>query len=158
MSAAPDLVRERVEALPDPELPMITLGELGVIRSARTADDGCVEVEFTPTFLGCPAIPAITEAIADVLADCGHPDGRVRQVLSPAWTPERITAAGRDKLAQHGIAPPGGPTPVGLGLGTPCPHCGSQDTRPHSSFGPTRCQSLLRCARCREIFPCITAM
>ncbi|WP_406688698.1 1,2-phenylacetyl-CoA epoxidase subunit PaaD [Saccharopolyspora sp. ID03-671] len=158
-----DLVRERVEALPDPELPMITLGELGVIRSARTSGDGRVEVEFTPTFLGCPAIPAITEAIEGVLRDCGHPDGRVRHVLSPAWTPERITASGRDKLAEHGIAPPGGPTPVGptplgLGLGTPCPHCGSQDTRPHSSFGPTRCQSLLRCARCREIFPCITAM
>ncbi|MBQ0923000.1 PaaD-like zinc ribbon domain-containing protein [Saccharopolyspora endophytica] len=219
-----DRVRARVEALPDPELPMITLGELGVIRSADTAGDGCVEVGFTPTFLGCPAIPAITEAIEEVLRDCGHSDGRVRHELTPAWTPDLITPTGREKLAAHGIAPPvdrnstetrsrisveigsptsaetrpgtsagvrdrtsvetrsrtsvetgdrtsveigdrtsvetgafGGPTSVGLGLGTPCPHCGSQDTRPHSSFGPTRCQSMLRCAECREIFPCITA-
>lgn len=202
-----DRVRARVEALPDPELPMITLGELGVIRSAGTAGDGSVEVGFTPTFLGCPAIPAITEAIEEVLRDCGYPDGRVRHELTPAWTPDLITPTGREKLAAHGIAPPadrnsteirprtsvetgsptsaetgrrtsvetgspisveiptrssveigasGGPTSVGLGLGTPCPHCGSQDTRPHSSFGPTRCQSMLRCAECREIFPCIT--
>lgn len=153
-----DRVRSRVEALPDPELPMITLGELGVIRSAGAAEDGRVEVEFTPTFLGCPAIPAITAAIEEVLRDSGHPDGRVRRVLTPAWTTDRITASGRDKLAAHGIAPPGGPTPLGLGLGTPCPHCGSQETRTHSSFGPTRCQAMLRCAQCREIFPCITAM
>ncbi|TDC92913.1 phenylacetate-CoA oxygenase subunit PaaJ [Saccharopolyspora aridisoli] len=150
-------MRARVEALPDPELPVITLGELGVIRSAGTAGDGCVEVGFTPTFLGCPAIPAITAAIEQVLRDCGHPDGRVRHELTPAWTTEMITPAGREKLAAHGIAPPGGPTSLGLGLGTPCPHCGSQDTRPHSSFGPTRCQSMLRCAECREVFPCITA-
>ncbi|TWF92989.1 1,2-phenylacetyl-CoA epoxidase subunit PaaD [Saccharopolyspora dendranthemae] len=172
-----DRVRSRVEALPDPELPMITLGELGVIRSAEAAGDGCVEVGFTPTFLGCPAIPAITEAIEGVLRDCGYPDGRVRHELTPAWTPDLITPTGRDALAAHGIAPPvdrnatgprpgtsadigssGTPTSLGLGLGTPCPHCGSQDTRPHSSFGPTRCQSMLRCAECREIFPCITAM
>lgn len=187
-----DRVRARVEALPDPELPMITLGELGVIRSAGTAGDGCVEVGFTPTFLGCPAIPAITEAIEEVLRDCGHPDGRVRHELTPAWTTDLITPSGREKLAAHGIAPPGHPisteirsgtsvetqsrnsveigsrtsveirssggsVSVGLGVGTPCPHCGSQDTRPHSSFGPTRCQSMLRCAECREIFPCITA-
>lgn len=187
-----DRVRARVEALPDPELPMITLGELGVIRSAGTAGDGCVEVGFTPTFLGCPAIPAITEAIEEVLRDCGHPDGRVRHELTPAWTTDLITPSGREKLAAHGIAPPGRPisteirsgtsvetqsqtsveigsrnsveigsaggsVSLGLGLGTPCPHCGSQDTRPHSSFGPTRCQSMLRCAECREIFPCITA-
>lgn len=157
-------LQARVEALPDPELPMITLGELGVIRSAGIAEDGQVEIEFTPTFLGCPAIPAITAAIEEVLRDCGHPDGRVRHVLSPPWTTDRITASGREKLAAHGIAPPNGqaqvsgPTPVGLGLGTPCPHCGSRDTRPHSSFGPTRCQSMLHCAECREIFPCITVM
>lgn len=158
MSVDADELRARVEALPDPELPMITLGELGVIRSAGTGADGRAEVEFTPTFLGCPAIPAITAAIEEVLRDCGHPDGRVRHVLTPQWTTDRISASGREKLAANGIAPPGGPTPVGLGLGTPCPHCGSQDTRPHSAFGPTRCQSMLRCAQCREVFPCITTM
>lgn len=154
-------VQERVAALPDPELPVITLGELGVIREVSAADDGRLEVVFTPTFLGCPALPAIQAAVEDVLDDCGHPDGRVRHVLAPAWTTDRITPSGREKLAAHGIAPPsptGAPRPVRLGLGTPCPHCGSQATRPHSSFGPTRCQSMLRCTACREIFPCMTTM
>lgn len=154
-------VRARVAALPDPELPMISLGELGVIREVATAADGAVEVEFTPTFLGCPALPAITSAIEDALRDCGHPDGRVRHVLAPAWTTDRITPSGRAKLAANGIAPPApadAPQPIRLGVGAPCPHCGSQATSPHSSFGPTRCQSMLRCTGCQEIFPCITAI
>lgn len=159
-------VRARVEALPDPELPMIGLGDLGVVHSVAPDADGVLEVQITPTFLGCPALPAITSAVEDALAACGHPDGRVRQVLSPPWTTERITPAGREKLAAHGIAPPvsaparadadatgpGGPVLVELG-GVPCPHCGSRATRPHSPFGATRCQSVLRCTACRETFP-----
>ena len=104
----------------------------------------------------------MASAIRAVLAECGHPDGRVRQVLSPAWTTDRITAAGRAALAAHGIAPPGpapedGPVPVRLG-GVPCPHCGSRATRPHSPFGPSRCQSIRRCTACRELFPHLTAL
>ncbi|GGL80099.1 phenylacetate-CoA oxygenase subunit PaaJ [Streptomyces fumigatiscleroticus] len=160
-------VRARVEALPDPELPMIGLGDLGVVNSVAPAADGVLEVEITPTFLGCPALPAITSAVEEVLAACGHPDGRVRQVLSPPWTTDRITPAGREKLAAHGIAPPApapavtttpdGPVPVELGT-VPCPHCGSRATRPHSPFGATRCQSVLRCTACRETFPHLTAL
>ncbi|MER6345124.1 1,2-phenylacetyl-CoA epoxidase subunit PaaD [Streptomyces sp. NPDC001532] len=150
-------IRALVEALPDPELPMIGLGDLGVIRSVAPAADGVLEVEITPTYLGCPALPAIAAAIRDVLVTGGHPEGRVRQVLSPAWTPDRITEAGREKLAAHGIAPPvpgpaDGPVPVGLAQ-VPCPHCGSRATRPHSPFGPARCQSVLRCTACQELFP-----
>ncbi|WP_234367557.1 MULTISPECIES: 1,2-phenylacetyl-CoA epoxidase subunit PaaD [Streptomyces] len=151
-----DVVAARVCDLPDPELPVVSLGELGVIQRVSKAVDGHLEVVFTPTFLGCPALPAIAEAIAAVLAECGHPDGKVRQAAAPAWSTDRISAAGRRKLAEHGIAPPrpvNAPTPVRLGLGAPCPHCGSAATRPHSTFGPTRCQSILRCTACGETFP-----
>ncbi|MEE1928334.1 1,2-phenylacetyl-CoA epoxidase subunit PaaD [Streptomyces sp. TRM 70351] len=155
-------VRALVEAVPDPELPVISLGDLGVIRSVAPAADGALDVEITPTYLGCPALPAIVSAIQDVLTASGHPDGRVRQVLSPPWTTDLITAAGREKLAAHGIAPPGpapadGPVPVALAA-VPCPHCGSRATRPHSPFGPARCQSVLRCTACRELFPHLSAL
>nr|WP_107121850.1 1,2-phenylacetyl-CoA epoxidase subunit PaaD [Streptomyces yokosukanensis] len=155
-------MRARVEALPDPELPMIGLGDLGVIGSVAPGADGNLEVEVMPTYLGCPALPAIVAAIEEVLAAGGHPDGRVRQVLAPAWTTDRITAAGRAELAAHGIAPPApagadGPVLVQLGK-VPCPHCGSRATRPHSAFGPSRCQSMLRCTACHELFPHLTAL
>ncbi|MEG8277154.1 1,2-phenylacetyl-CoA epoxidase subunit PaaD [Streptomyces sp. AHA2] len=155
-------VRERVEALPDPELPVIGLGDLGVVGSVGAAADGVLEVEIMPTYLGCPALPEITAAVQDVLSACGHPEGRVRQVLSPPWTTDRITSEGRRRLAAHGIAPPvspapHGPVPVELGV-VPCPHCGSRATRPHSTFGPSRCQSVLWCTACREPFPHLTAL
>ncbi|MFI8215697.1 1,2-phenylacetyl-CoA epoxidase subunit PaaD [Streptomyces sp. NPDC085932] len=155
-------VRERVAALPDPELPVIGLGDLGVVGSVAPGADGVLEVEITPTYLGCPALPEITAAVREVLTACGHPDGRVRHVLSPPWTTDRITAEGRRALAAHGIAPPvtpapGSPVPVALGA-VPCPHCGSRATRPHSAFGPSRCQSVLWCTACREPFPHLTAL
>jgi ring-1,2-phenylacetyl-CoA epoxidase subunit PaaD len=155
-------VRTRVEAVPDPELPFLTLGDLGVIGSVAPGEGGRLEVELIPTYVGCPALTAMADAIQDVLAACGHPDGRVRRVLSPAWTTDRITAAGRAALAAHGIAPPtpvqgDGTVLVQLG-GVPCPHCGSLATRPHSAFGPSRCQSMLRCTACHELFPHLTAL
>ncbi|MFI2376111.1 1,2-phenylacetyl-CoA epoxidase subunit PaaD [Streptomyces sp. NPDC018964] len=155
-------VRERVEALPDPELPVIGLGDLGVVGSVAPGADGVLEVEITPTYLGCPALPEITAAVREVLADCGHPEGRVRQVLTPPWTTDRVTPEGRRKLAAHGIAPPVSPAPAGPvavePVAVPCPHCGSRATRPHSLFGPARCQSVLWCTACREPFPHLTAL
>ncbi|MFF7073073.1 1,2-phenylacetyl-CoA epoxidase subunit PaaD [Streptomyces pseudovenezuelae] len=155
-------VRERVGAFPDPELPVIGLGDLGVVGRVAPGADGVLEVEITPTYLGCPALPEITAAVREVLADCGHPDGRVRHVLAPPWTTDRITPEGRRALAAHGIAPPvtpapDRPVPVALGA-VPCPHCGSRATRPHSAFGPARCQSVLWCTACREPFPHLTAL
>ncbi|SMF40820.1 1,2-phenylacetyl-CoA epoxidase subunit PaaD [Streptomyces sp. Amel2xC10] len=153
---AVDEVRARIDAVPDPELPFVTLGQLGIVHAVFMASDGRMEVEFTPTFLGCPALAEIAAALAETLAACGHPDGRIRQVLTPAWSTDRITADGRRALAEHGIAPPGpttAPRAVRIGLGAPCPNCGSRATRPHSPFGPTRCQSVLVCASCRETFP-----
>ncbi|MEK8146604.1 phenylacetate-CoA oxygenase subunit PaaJ [Streptomyces sp. M10(2022)] len=107
---------------------MIGLGDLGVVRSVAPAADGILEVEITPTFLGCPALPAIVSAVRDVLACSGHPEGRVRQVLSPPWTTDRVTEAGRESSPPTASpAPPAsadGPVPVVLAA-VPCPHCGS---------------------------------
>ncbi|MFI1769178.1 1,2-phenylacetyl-CoA epoxidase subunit PaaD [Streptomyces sp. NPDC020800] len=150
------VIGDRVRGLPDPELPMLTLGDLGLIHAVFTDPEGRVVVEFTPTFLGCPALWAITSAITRILTDCGHPDALVRQVLAPAWSTDRITACGRRKLAEHGIAPPApttAPELVRSGHGLPCPNCRSRATRPQSPFGPTRCQSVLLCTACRETFP-----
>lgn len=159
--SAPE-VRERVGALPDPELPVIGLGDLGVVGAVAPGADGVLEVEITPTYLGCPALPEITAAVREVLIACGHPEGRVRQVLAPPWTTDRITREGRRKLAAHGIAPPAPPAPDGAVpvelAGVPCPRCGSRATRPHSPFGPSRCQSVLWCTACREPFPHMTAL
>lgn len=102
-------LRARVGAVPDPELPMITLADLGVVRSVREGADGVVEVVVTPTYLGCPALPVMEADLRTVLAECGHPDGRVTWVLSPAWTTDWISEAGRRKLADHGIVPPATP-------------------------------------------------
>ncbi|WP_343243668.1 1,2-phenylacetyl-CoA epoxidase subunit PaaD [Streptomyces sp. SID13726] len=156
-----DRVRARVEAVPDPELPMISLADLGVIRAVRQGPDQVVEVVVTPTYLGCPALPVIEADLRTVLEECGHPEGRVTWALSPAWTSDWITGTGRRKLAEHGIAPPaaaGAPLPVRLGLGRPCPHCRSVATRPLGPFGSTGCQTILVCTACRESFPHLKAV
>ncbi|MPY56993.1 1,2-phenylacetyl-CoA epoxidase subunit PaaD [Streptomyces spongiae] len=156
-----DRIRARVEAVPDPELPMITLADLGVIRSVREGSDRVVEVVVTPTYLGCPALPVIEADLRTVLAECGQPEGRVTWALTPAWTTEWISEEGRRKLAEHGIVPPGAagaPLPVRLGLGRPCPNCGSLATRPLGPFGSTGCQTILVCTACRESFPHMKAV
>ncbi|MGW5652763.1 1,2-phenylacetyl-CoA epoxidase subunit PaaD [Streptomyces humi] len=144
-----------MDALPDPELPVIGLGDLGVVHSVGPGRDGALEAHIMPTFLGCPAMDVITSAVREVLEACGHPDGRVRVVLAPPWTSDRITPAGRDKLAAHGIVPPSASTgggPARLPFPPSCPHCGSRATRPESLFGPTRCQTVGRCLSCHETF------
>ncbi|MCU1551649.1 MAG: phenylacetate-CoA oxygenase subunit PaaJ [Glaciihabitans sp.] len=141
-------------AVVDPEVPVLTIEDLGVLRSV-TVRRGTVVVEITPTYSGCPAVDAIRDDIVSALAAHGHPDASVGVVLSPPWTTEWMSEAGRDKLAEYGIAPPlprgtGGRT--NLGLGIRCPHCGSLHTRMLSQFGSTSCKALYVCQRCQEPF------
>ncbi|MFD8543627.1 1,2-phenylacetyl-CoA epoxidase subunit PaaD [Streptomyces sp. NPDC059649] len=143
-------------SVPDPELPVLTLAELGVLRDLRLTAPDRVEVELTPTYTGCPAVEAMSADIERILHDQGIPDVEVRTVLSPPWTTDAITAEGRRKLAAFGIAPPrpAGPAggPVSVDLTIRCPHCGSTDTTLLSRFSSTACKALRRCESCREPF------
>ncbi|MEV2256595.1 1,2-phenylacetyl-CoA epoxidase subunit PaaD [Streptomyces sp. NPDC050147] len=142
-------------SVPDPELPVITLAELGVLRGVHVRGIGKVDVELTPTYTGCPAIEAMTADIKQVLRERGMAEISVRTVLSPAWSTDDISAEGRRKLAEFGIAPPrphstGGPIP--LTLSVRCPLCGSTDTELLSRFSSTACKALRRCVTCQEPF------
>ncbi|QEU93075.1 1,2-phenylacetyl-CoA epoxidase subunit PaaD [Streptomyces kanamyceticus] len=142
-------------SVPDPELPVLTLAELGVVRGVRVLPSGEVDVELTPTYTGCPAIEAMSADIERVLHDRGMAEVSVRTVLSPAWSTDDISAEGRRKLTEFGIAPPRSHAtegPVPLGLSIRCPHCGSTDTELLSRFSSTACKALRRCASCREPF------
>ena len=146
----------------DPELPTVTLEDLGVLGDVRTEDDGTVVVEITPTYTGCPAMGVMRADLVHALHGAGFDSVEVRTVLAPAWSTDRITEEGRRKLAAGGIAPPGrapvrSPGPVPLDLGPTrrtagCPLCGSADTEELSEFGATACKALRRCRSCREPF------
>jgi ring-1,2-phenylacetyl-CoA epoxidase subunit PaaD len=142
--------------IPDPEIPVISLVDLGVVRDVEVAD-GRVRVAFTPTFLGCPAQEVMREAIAASIRELGaEPD--VDVVLDDSWSTDRITPEGREKLRTSGFAPPapreaGPPKLVQLERGAfRCPYCGSTDTKLENIFGPTPCRSLRYCASCRQPF------
>ncbi|MDK1473236.1 phenylacetate-CoA oxygenase subunit PaaJ [Streptomyces sp. 549] len=143
-------------AVPDPELPVISLAELGVLRAVRRTGPDAAEVDLTPTYTGCPAVETMADDIRQALRTRGMTDVTVRTVLAPAWTTDSITAEGRRKLAEHGIAPPrptgpaGGPVPIDLAVR--CPQCGSTDTVLLSRFSSTACKALRRCEACREPF------
>ncbi|MEU7054595.1 1,2-phenylacetyl-CoA epoxidase subunit PaaD [Streptomyces sp. NPDC046197] len=151
-------------SVPDPELPVLTLEELGVVRAVHLRGADAVEVELTPTYTGCPAIEAMSLDIERVLREHGLRDVTVRTVLAPAWSTDDITAEGRRKLREFGIAPPrsgaaSGPVPLELGptrthapVPVHCPHCGSADTELLSRFSSTACKALRRCLACREPF------
>jgi ring-1,2-phenylacetyl-CoA epoxidase subunit PaaD len=154
--------REVAEAVADPELPMMTLDDLGILRDVEETSGGGVVVTITPTYSGCPAMAAIRADLSSALHAAGYAEVDVRTLLSPAWTTEWISEKGRRKLAEAGIAPPGaapvrrsGPVPVALGPSRKrlrCPRCGSGDTEELSRFGATACKALWRCRTCREPF------
>ncbi|MFD7015074.1 1,2-phenylacetyl-CoA epoxidase subunit PaaD [Streptomyces sp. NPDC006692] len=148
-------LRRLAGSVPDPELPVLTLEELGVLRGVHVEEPGRVRVELTPTYTGCPAVEAMSSDIERVLHDHGIPEVSVVRVLSPAWSTDDISAEGRRKLAEFGIAPPRPHTaegPVALTLSVRCPHCGSTDTELLSRFSSTACKALRRCVSCREPF------
>lgn len=141
----------------DPELPVVTIADLGILRDVTADDMGRVHVQITPTYSGCPAMETIREDLITRLGEAGYVCVNVEFVMSPAWTTDWLTAEGRDKLQAYGIAPPGprdasvgGPLP--LTLSVRCPQCGSPDTRELSRFGSTSCKSLWACNACREPF------
>jgi ring-1,2-phenylacetyl-CoA epoxidase subunit PaaD len=143
----------------DPEIPVISVVDLGIIREVR-ADGDAVEVTVTPTYSGCPATQVIEASIRRALADVGF-EATVRTSLAPAWTTDWLTAEGREKLARFGIAPPAERAPdaparlrfVRRPAGpVACPHCGATDTERLAEFGSTACKALYRCRECREPF------
>lgn len=141
-------------AVPDPEIPVVTLADLGILRGVEEAGGEAV-VRLSPTYSGCPATAAIELSVASALAEAGIP-ARVERVLSPAWTTDWITAEGRAKLAAYGIAPPvaggGKATLFAADPEVPCPRCGTTDTAKVSEFGSTPCKAHWRCRTCGEPF------
>jgi ring-1,2-phenylacetyl-CoA epoxidase subunit PaaD len=155
-----ETARRVAESVTDPELPMLTLADLGVLRDVAV-DGGRVVVAITPTYTGCPAMDTMRDDLDHALHAAGFADVEIRVVLSPAWRSDWISGHGRRALADAGIAPPGaaraddGPIPLALGpsrLRVPCPACGSRDTEEVSRFGATACRSLWRCRSCVEPF------
>jgi ring-1,2-phenylacetyl-CoA epoxidase subunit PaaD len=138
----------------DPEIPVLTIADLGVLRSV-TVTDGRVEVAITPTYSGCPAMNMIGIEIELALEREGIHNSRVQTVLSPAWTTDWMSEDGRQKLKQYGIAPPPAASSRRALFGVErvaCPQCGSSDTEVLSEFGSTSCKALWRCRVCREPF------
>jgi ring-1,2-phenylacetyl-CoA epoxidase subunit PaaD len=138
----------------DPEIPVLTIADLGVLRDVRVAD-GRVEVAITPTYSGCPAMNMIAVEIELALERAGIRNSKVRTVLSPAWTTDWMSDDGRRKLREYGIAPPKAASSRRALFGVQqveCPQCGSADTELLSEFGSTSCKALWRCKNCREPF------
>jgi ring-1,2-phenylacetyl-CoA epoxidase subunit PaaD len=164
-SATVDVTLERawtvLEAVPDPEIPVVSIRELGILRDVRRAADNAIEVVITPTYSGCPAMSQIAEDIEAALTAAGIAAHRIVTVLAPAWTTDWMTPEAREKLQQYGIAPPmghGGSAGMPLrfmprATETPaCPRCHSTHTERLAQFGSTACKALYRCMDCREPF------
>ena len=153
-------LRAAIAAIPDPEVPVITIDDLGILREVEVDEQArTVTVLITPTYSGCPAMDAIRQHIEHVARVRGY-GASVRTRLSPAWTTDWMSATGRDKLREFGIAPPGQRSEVvqqtvGLRLmarQVTCPLCGSAETHEISRFGSTACKALRQCNECREPF------
>lgn len=141
-------VWDLLDSVTDPEIPAISLWELGVLQDVKQQGDTLV-VTITPTYSGCPAVRVMQEDLSVTLHAAGYADHRVESRLSPAWSTQWITPEGRRKLENWGIAPPAD----GEGCSTlRCPHCGSQDVKQLSEFGSTACKALYQCRSCAEPF------
>jgi ring-1,2-phenylacetyl-CoA epoxidase subunit PaaD len=149
-------VWDALAEIPDPEIPVISLVDLGVVKSVSVEDER-VRIEFTPTFMGCPALEVMRRQMEDAVAALGG-EPQVDVLLDDSWSTDRITPEGREKLREAGFAPPapraeGATTLVQLQKAVHrCPYCGSTDTRLDNLFGPTPCRSVRYCASCRQPF------
>ena len=152
-------IEAAVAAVADPELRVLTIADLGILRGVEVAGDGRVSVTITPTYTGCPAMDVIRRDIVTAARAAGAAEVEVRTELSPPWSTDWISADGRAKLTAAGIAPPTGRAPrtVSLTLTVRCPRCGSPDTEELSRFGSTACKSLWRCRACRDPFDAVKA-
>ncbi|HUN74761.1 MAG TPA: 1,2-phenylacetyl-CoA epoxidase subunit PaaD [Steroidobacteraceae bacterium] len=135
----------------DPELPVLSIVDLGIVRYVRCDGESPPRVGITPTYSGCPATEVIRAAVQTALVGAGYADAVVEEVLSPPWTSEWLTQEGRRKLEAFGIAPPLGPDRA-ASHPIACPRCGSQSTRLVSHFGSTPCKAHYRCEACDEPF------
>ena len=134
----------------DPEVPVLTILDLGIVRDV-TIQDEAVHITITPTYTGCPAMDMISMHIRLALAEHGYTGVQLHTTLSPAWTTDWMTQAGKQKLLQYGIAPPNKQYRI-VGDGIACPQCGSEHTKVISEFGSTACKALLQCQDCKEPF------
>lgn len=147
-------VWQALEEVKDPEIPVLSLVELGVAREVAY-EDGTLIVTLTPTFAGCPALHVIKQEVLNRLADLGADPVEVRMALSPSWTSDWISAEAREKLKAYGLAPPrfhGGDPVLIFAEQVDCPHCGSADTTVKNSFGPTPCRTIHYCNSCEQPF------
>ena len=149
-------VWDKLAEIPDPEIPVVSLVDLGVVKDVAV-DGGRVQIDFTPTFMGCPALDVMKTAMERKVEELGG-EADVRVVMDDSWSTDRISAEGREKLRAAGFAPPAPreaapPTLLQLQTGPlRCPYCGSTDTKLENLFGPTPCRSLRYCASCRQPF------
>ena len=143
----------------DPEIPVLTIEDLGILRNVEVTDNNKVIVTITPTYSGCPAMDAIRDDLKTAFTKEGYEDVRVNLVLAPAWTTDWMTAAGKQKLQEYGIAPPSGMSdaarhagPIRLKMAVKCPQCASLNTKELTRFGSTSCKALYVCQDCKEPF------
>lgn len=152
-----DGIWQILETVTDPEIPVLTVLDLGIVRDVKMGDDGLPEITITPTYSGCPAMNAIEINIKSAMQDAGFQQVTLKTSLTPAWTTDWLTAAGRAKLLAYGIAPPVGNSGDKRALFSEerhvgCPQCGSENTEMLAQFGSTSCKALWRCRDCREPF------
>ncbi|MCB0339520.1 MAG: phenylacetate-CoA oxygenase subunit PaaJ [Bdellovibrionales bacterium] len=143
-----------LDSIKDPEIPSVSIEELGILRDVKVSGDS-VTITITPTYSGCPAMDMISKEVVEALTNSGFPNVEIRRVLSPAWTTDWISESGKLKLKEAGIAPPGKATDPLVSISPkpiPCPRCDSTKTRLTSQFGPTACKALHFCDGCHQPF------
>lgn len=150
MTTTEEQIWQLLESVPDPEIPVLSVIDLGIVRGVAQTENG-IDITITPTYSGCPAMDMISMQIRLVLLEAGYPNVLLKSVLSPAWTTDWMSAEGKEKLKTYGIAPPKILMPIPED-GVECPQCHSTDTRLVSEFGSTACKALYQCNLCREPF------